>query len=84
MYFYFTGSKVASSVGHSHRIFVGEFRPDSDIAFVTCGVKHVMFWTVAGGCLVGKKGVVALPDQDVKMQTMLSVAFGSVSLFICA
>eukprot|EP00795_Rhopilema_esculentum_P003114 gene3114-1413_t len=71
------GSKVASSVGHSHRIFVGEFRPDSDIAFVTCGVKHVMFWTVAGGCLVGKKGVVALPDQDVKMQTMLSVAFGS-------
>ena len=38
-----------------------------------------MFWSVAGGSLVGKKGVLSLPDQDVKLQTMLSVAFGAVS-----
>jgi len=71
------GSKVATAVGHSQRIFVAEFRPDSDTSFVTCGVKHVMFWTVAGGSLVGKKGILSLPDQDVKLQTMLSVAFGA-------
>ena len=46
---------------------------------MTCGVKHVMFWNVAGGSLVGKKGVLSLPGQDIKMQTMLSVAFGAVS-----
>ena len=38
-----------------------------------------MFWSVAGGSLVGKKGIISLPDQDVKLQTMLSVAFGAVS-----
>ena len=79
--FHGTGSKVAASVGHTHRIFVAEFRPDSDTNFVTCGVKHVMFWSVAGGSLVGKKGALSLPDQDVKLQTMLSVAFGAVCYF---
>ncbi len=72
---------MASAAGNSKRIFVAEFRPDSDTAFVTYGVKHVMFWTVAGGSLVGKKGVLTGLGQDVKMQTMLSVAFGAVSVF---
>ncbi len=76
------GSKVASATGNSTRIFHAEFRPDSDAHFVSVGVKHVKFWTVAGGELVGRKGVVqALPDgpDDPKMQTMLSIAFGAVS-----
>eukprot|EP00794_Sanderia_malayensis_P020047 gene20047-22014_t len=72
------GGKVASAVGSSKRIFVAEFRPDSDTAFVTCGVKHVMFWNVTGGSLVGKKGILSsIQGKDVKMQTMLSVAFGA-------
>ena len=83
-FFKLVGSKVATAVGHSQRIFVAEFRPDSDTSFVTCGVKHVMFWTVAGGSLVGKKGILSLPDQDVKLQTMLSVAFGAVSQILLA
>lgn len=79
-----TGTKLASSHGHTDRIFVAEFRPDSDSQFVTCGVKHVKFWTLAGGQLVGKRGVITTPqqgegdDSQLRMQTMLSVAFGAV------
>ena len=53
---------------------------------MTVGVKHVKFWTVAGGQLLGKKGIIAAvpecPNMP-KMQTMLSVAFGAVSNFSC-
>ena len=77
-----TGTKVASGPGHSDRIFLAEFRPDSDSQFVSVGVKHVKFWTVAGGQLLAKKGILAAvpecPNMP-KMQTMLSVAFGAVS-----
>ena len=63
---------------------MAQFRPDSDSQFVTCGVKHVKFWTLAGGQLVGKRGVVTTPVGEdsaaqLRMQTMLSVAFGAVS-----
>ena len=76
------GTKVASGPGHSQRIFLAEFRPDSDSQFVSVGVKHIKFWTVAGGQLLAKKGILAAvpecPNMP-KMQTMLSVAFGAVS-----
>ena len=89
-HFTFPGLKLASTSGHTQRIFVAEFRPDSDVKFVTCGVKHVMFWNLAGGQLVGKRGVLTKPDDGedsdtaLKLQTMLSVAFAAVSppLFI--
>lgn len=55
-----------------------EFRPDSDAQFVSVGIKHVKFWTLAGGALMYKKGVVGTLE-DGRMQTMLSVAFGAVS-----
>lgn len=80
------GSKLASSHGHTERIFVAEFRPDSDTQFVTCGVKHVKFWTVAGGQLIGKRGLINTSqqmegdDSQLRMQTMLSVAFGAVRI----
>ena len=81
------GTKVAGSIGHNKRIFLGEFRPDSDQEFVTIGVKHVKFWTVAGGELISKHGLMnsaGQNTQDVKMQTMLSIAFGAVSIsYIC-
>ena len=78
---------MAGANGHTQRIFVAQFRPDSDSQFVTCGVKHVKFWSLAGGQLVGKRGVVATPAGEdsatqLRMQTMLSVAFGAVSLFL--
>lgn len=72
------GSKVCSIAGHPDRIFVVEFRPDSDSQFVSVGIKHVKFWMLAGGALMYKKGVVGTVE-DGRMQTMLSVAFGAVS-----
>ena len=79
-----SGTKLASSRGHRQRIFVAEFRPDSDVKFVTCGVQHVKFWTLTGNQLVGQRGLLGGNGRDVsedavKMQTMLSVAFGAVS-----
>ena len=82
-----SGTKLATAQGHTERIFVAEFRPDSDSDFVTCGVKHVKFWNLAGGQLLGKRGVIggAVPgisdESQLRMQTMLSVAFGGVKGF---
>ncbi|OXB63038.1 hypothetical protein ASZ78_014805, partial [Callipepla squamata] len=73
------GAKVASRGGHLERIFVVEFRPDSDTQFVSVGVKHMKFWTLAGSALLCKKGVIG-SMEDAKMQTMLSVAFGANNL----
>ncbi|KAK1333069.1 hypothetical protein QTO34_006603 [Cnephaeus nilssonii] len=70
------GAKVASRGGHLERIFVVEFRPDSDTQFVSVGVKHMKFWTLAGSALLYKKGVIGSMEAA-KMQTMLSVAFGA-------
>lgn len=77
-----TGTKVASRGGHLERIFVVEFRPDSDTQFVSVGVKHMKFWTLAGSALLYKKGVIGSMEAA-KMQTMLSVAFGAVSSSRC-
>ncbi|PWA20112.1 hypothetical protein CCH79_00017699, partial [Gambusia affinis] len=65
--------------GHPDRIFAVEFRPDSDSQFVSVGIKHVKFWTLAGGALMYKKGVVGSVEGG-RMQTMLSVAFGANNL----
>uniref|UniRef100_A0A3P8RL66 EMAP like 5 n=1 Tax=Amphiprion percula TaxID=161767 RepID=A0A3P8RL66_AMPPE len=73
------GAKVASRIGHTQRIFVAEFRPDSDTHFVSVGIKHVRFWTLAGRALLSKKGVLS-SIEDARMQTMLSVAFGANNL----
>lgn len=82
MLFSLLGAKVAMTPGHSSRIFHAEFRPDSDTQFVTVGIRHVKFWTVAGGELVGKRGILTdagMGGDAQRMQTMLSVAFGAVS-----
>ncbi|KAB0375028.1 hypothetical protein FD755_013520, partial [Muntiacus reevesi] len=70
---------IASRAGHSQRIFVAEFRPDSDSQFVSVGVKHVKFWTLAGRALLSKKGLLSALE-DARMQTMLAVAFGANNL----
>ncbi|OWK09852.1 EML5, partial [Cervus elaphus hippelaphus] len=69
-------AKIASRAGHNQRIFVAEFRPDSDSQFVSVGVKHVKFWTLAGRALLSKKGLLSALE-DARMQTMLAVAFGA-------
>uniref|UniRef100_UPI003AAE605C echinoderm microtubule-associated protein-like 6 n=1 Tax=Centroberyx gerrardi TaxID=166262 RepID=UPI003AAE605C len=73
------GTKVTSKGGHAERIFVVEFRPDSDTQFVSVGIKHIKFWTLVGGSLMYKKGVIGSVEEG-RMQTMLSVAFGANNL----
>lgn len=73
------GTRIASKGGHPERIFAVEFRPDSDSQFVSVGVKHIRFWTLAGGSLLSKKGVLGAVE-DGRTQTMLAVAFGAVSV----
>lgn len=77
----YLGTKVTSKGGHAERIFVVEFRPDSDTQFVSVGIKHIKFWTLVGGSLTYKKGVIG-SVEDGRMQTMLSVAFGAVRALI--
>ena len=80
------GTLVASASADTkpHRIFRCMFRPDSDSVFVTVGFKHVKFWSVAGSELVKRRGVLTDWNQTgikvKKMPTMLSIAFGQVSL----
>ncbi|XP_075907401.1 echinoderm microtubule-associated protein-like 6 isoform X4 [Nelusetta ayraudi] len=65
------GTMVTSKGGHAERIFVVEFRPDSDTQFVSVGIKHIKFWTLVGGSLTYKKGVIG-SVEDGRMQTMLT------------
>ena len=61
------------------RIFLAQFRPDSDVQFVSIGIGYVKFWTLAGSQLIGKDPVFP-KSVSAKMQTMLSMAFAPVSL----
>ena len=51
------GKVVASTRGHSDRIFDVQFNPHSPTELVTCGVKHIKFWVLHGNSLSGKKGL---------------------------
>lgn len=75
------GVNVACTVASEERVFRALFRPNSETQFVTAGVKHLKFWTVAGNTLLDKRAVVtktAAGKRTTKMQTMLSIAFGPV------
>jgi microtubule-associated protein-like 6 len=77
----YVGINIASAVASEERVFRALFRPNSEIHFVTAGVKHLKFWSVAGNTLVEKKAVMtksADGRRSTKMQTMLSIAFGLV------
>ncbi|CAF0987237.1 unnamed protein product [Adineta ricciae] len=74
------GINVACTIASEDRIFRALFRPDSEVQFVTAGVKHLKFWSVAGNTLVNKKAVITQTTdrkRSTKMQTMLSITFGS-------
>ncbi len=53
------GKVLASARGHGDRIFDVQFNPGSNHTpnLVTCGVKHIKFWTMCGNTLSGKKGI---------------------------
>ena len=70
---------VAQVSGDQRRIFIAQFVPNSSTKFVSCGVKHVRFWSLVGTQLLSKKGYIP-KTVDAAMQTMLSLAFAPVSL----
>ncbi len=71
---------MAQSAGSVNRIFHASFRPDSTDKFVTVGVQHVKFWSLAGSKLLSKRGVLNVSSAtDYRIQTMLSIAFAPVS-----
>lgn len=72
---------MAQSPGSINRIFLAQFRPDSTDKFVTVGIQHVKFWSIAGSKLLSKRGALNISSStDYKMQTMLSIAFAPVSI----
>jgi hypothetical protein len=42
--------------------------------FVTCGIKHLRFWTLAGSQVTSKRGILGRGER---MQTMTSLGFGA-------
>ena len=75
---------MAQATGSINRIFLAQFRPDSTNKFVSVGVRHVKFWSLAGSKLLSKRGALNLSTKtDYKMQTMLSIAFAPVSYMYC-
>ena len=74
---------MAQSSGSVNRIFLAQFRPDSTNKFVSVGVQHVRFWSLAGSKLLSKRGTINVSTKtDYKLQTMLSIAFAPVSIII--
>lgn len=68
------GKIFATVRGHSDRIMDIQFSPNQLDTIVSCGVKHIKFWTVSGNTLNAKKGVFGKTGE---IQTMLCIAFGS-------
>ena len=50
-----------------------QFQPNSDNQLVSCGVKHIKFWTLKGNTLKPSKGIFGKAGE---IQTMLCLAFG--------
>ena len=75
-----SGTKMAQAAGSINRIFLAQFRPDSTNKFVSVGIQHVRFWSLAGSKLLSKRGTINVSSKtDYRMQTMLSIAFAPVS-----
>jgi len=64
---------LANSKGDENRIFNCEYNP-YDGRLVTGGVKHIKFWVLEGGYLVGKNGMYGRMGS---VSTILSIAFHS-------
>ncbi|PFX18604.1 Echinoderm microtubule-associated protein-like 6 [Stylophora pistillata] len=67
------GRALASVRGHTDRIFDIQFNPYQENLLVSCGVKHIKFWTLCGNALNPKKGVFGKAGE---IQTNLCLAFG--------
>ncbi|XP_047459469.1 echinoderm microtubule-associated protein-like 6 [Mugil cephalus] len=65
------GRILATSSGHSDRIFDICWDPFQQSRLVTCGVKHIKFWSLCGNALSPKRGIFGKTGD---LQTILCVA----------
>ena len=64
------------SRGHNDKIFCLRWNPHDDDRFVTVGVKHIKFWTHAGGGMTSKQGVFGKVAGKQGKQNQMCVVFG--------
>jgi hypothetical protein len=62
--------------GHNDKIFCLRWNPYDDDRFVTVGVKHIKFWTKAGGGMTAKQGVFGKNAGKTGKQNQMCVVFG--------
>lgn len=55
------------------KVFDVQFNPYAENSLVSCGVKHIKFWSLCGNALTPKKGVFGKTGE---IQTILCLAFG--------
>ncbi|KAJ8309461.1 hypothetical protein KUTeg_014335 [Tegillarca granosa] len=67
------GEKLATTRGHKDKIFVIKWNPYDQNKLVTVGVKHIKFWTQAGGGFTSSRGTFG---NVAKLCDMLCVTFG--------
>lgn len=65
------GKLLASATGHSDRIFDISWDPYQPNRMVSCGVKHIKFWTLCGNALTAKRGIFGKTGD---LQTILCLA----------
>lgn len=75
----FTRGKINAHVLYddltfSPQIFDVQYQPFKDNSIVSCGVKHIKFWSLSGNTLTAKKGVFGKAGE---IQTILCLAFGA-------
>ncbi|CAF3520544.1 unnamed protein product [Rotaria sp. Silwood1] len=70
------GEKIASQRGHNEKIFCLRWNPHEDDRFVTVGVKHIKFWTQAGGGMTSKQGVFGKTSGKQGKKDQMCVVFG--------
>ncbi len=61
------GKPLSTTRGHSDRIFDVQFNPYMSNTLVTCGVKHIKFWSLCGNSLSGKKGIFGKKGTESKI-----------------
>jgi len=67
------GEKLASTRGHSDKIFCIKWNPHSNESLVTVGVKHMKFWNQVGGGFTSNRGIFGAISA---VETMMCIAFG--------
>lgn len=62
-----SGSVIASGSGDKNMVFACKFVPGDDSQLVSCGVKHIKFWSVSPGQLRARRGVTGSKGEIVSM-----------------